>query len=229
MPSPPIVIGVAGGSGSGKTTVVSEIVRDLGSDHVTIIQHDSYYWDRSDVPPADRVHINYDHPDALETPLLVRHLEELRDGRTVEVPVYDFARHARSHATVTAPPRKVVIVEGILILAEPALREMMDIRVFVDTDADIRFIRRLSRDIAERGRTVDSVVQQYLETVQPMHLEFVEPSKRHAHVIIPTGGRNRVAVDMLIARVRAEIHDPRAEAVVGGRRRTDPPPEADAI
>ncbi|HKI96050.1 MAG TPA: uridine kinase [Gemmatimonadales bacterium] len=204
MPSTPIVIGVAGGSGSGKTTVVSEIVRDLGSDQVTIIQHDSYYWDRSDVPPAERVHINYDHPDALETPLLVRHLEELRGGRAVEVPVYDFARHARSKETVTAPPRRVVIVEGILILAEPALREMMDIRVFVDTDADIRFIRRLSRDIAERGRTVDSVVQQYLETVQPMHLEFVEPSKRHAHVIIPTGGRNRVAVDMLIARVRSE-------------------------
>jgi uridine kinase len=209
MASAPIVIGVAGGSGSGKTTVVSEIVRALGSRHVTIIQHDSYYWDRSDVPPEDRVHINYDHPDALETGLLVRHLEELRGGRAVHVPVYDFARHARSAETETAQPRKVIIVEGILILAEPALRAMMDIRVFVDTDADIRFIRRLTRDIAERGRTVDSVVQQYLETVQPMHLEFVEPSKRHAHVIIPTGGRNRVAVEMLIARVRAEIEEAR--------------------
>jgi uridine kinase len=205
--SRPIVIGVAGGSGSGKTTVVTEIVRALGPDQVTIIQHDSYYHDRSTVPPEERVHINYDHPDALETELLVRHLRELRAGRAVAVPLYDFARHTRTRDTETAYPRKVVIIEGILILAEPALRELMDIRVYVDTDADIRLIRRLGRDLEERGRSLESVVQQYLETVQPMHLEFVEPSKRHAHLIIPEGGRNRVAVDMLITKINAILRE----------------------
>jgi uridine kinase len=211
----PVVIGVAGGSASGKTTVVDEIVAALGSDQVTVIAHDAYYHDRSHVPPAERVHINYDHPDALETDLLVRHLEALRAGRAVEVPIYDFAAHTRSRETRRAEPRKAVILEGILILAERALRELMDIRVFVDTDADIRFIRRLMRDVNERGRTVDSVVQQYLETVQPMHLEFVEPSKRHAHVIIPEGGRNRVAVEMLIARITTVLRSGERD----GRRR----------
>ncbi len=205
LSAPPVIIGVAGGSGSGKTTVVSRIVGHLGPDHVTIVEHDSYYRDRSNVPPEDRVHINYDHPDALETDLLISHLQELRAGRPVEVPVYDFAAHARTSRTVTAHPRAVVIVEGILILAEQALREMMDIRVFVDTDSDVRFIRRLTRDLSERGRSVDAVIQQYLETVQPMHLEFVEPSKRHAHIIIPTGGENSVAVDMLITKIRSVV------------------------
>ncbi|MDH3495155.1 MAG: uridine kinase [Gemmatimonadota bacterium] len=201
--SHPIVIGVAGGSGSGKTTVVTEIVRALGPDQVTVIQHDSYYYDRSAVPPTERVHINYDHPDALETELLVTHLTTLKAGAMVGVPVYDFAAHTRSRETWTALPRKVVILEGILILAERHLRDLMDIRVYVDTDADIRFIRRLRRDLRDRGRTLESVIQQYLETVQPMHLEFVEPSKRHAHVIVPQGGRNRVAVDMLLTKIRA--------------------------
>ena len=201
----PVVIGVAGGSASGKTTVVQEIVRALGAHAVTHIEHDAYYFDRSAVPPAERLAINYDHPDALESDLLIRHLEALRAGRAVEVPVYDFARHTRHAETRTALPRSAVIVEGILILAEPRLRALMDIRVFVDTDADIRFIRRLVRDLRTRGRSVDDVVQQYLGTVQPMHLEFVEPSKRHAHVIIPEGGRNQVAVDMLITKIRSVL------------------------
>ncbi|MGE5247189.1 MAG: uridine kinase [Verrucomicrobiota bacterium] len=203
--SRPIVIGVAGGSASGKTTVVGEIVRALGTDRVTVIQHDSYYLDRSTIPLADRARINYDHPDALETDLLVRHLRELRAGRPIAVPVYDYSTHTRSARTQPVPPRKVVILEGILILADPALRALMDIRVYVDADADVRLIRRLERDIHERGRSLESVVRQYLETVQPMHLEFVEPSKRHAHVIIPEGGRNQVAVDMLLARIEAVL------------------------
>lgn len=198
----PTIIGVAGGSGSGKTTVVRRIVDALGADAVTVIEHDSYYQDRSTVPPDDRVHINYDHPDALETSLLVTHLAGLRAGQPAQVPRYDFAEHRRTTTTDIAHPRPVIIVEGILILAEPALRDLMDIRVYVDTDADLCFIRRLERDLAERGRSVASVVQQYLETVQPMHLEFVEPSKRHAHLILPSGGRNDVAVEMLITKVR---------------------------
>jgi uridine kinase len=202
-----VVIGVAGGSGSGKTTVVREITRALGPDTVTVIEHDAYYYDRSAVPPAERLAINYDHPDALETGLLVRHLQALRAGHPADVPVYDFAAHTRYAETRSAPPRPVVIVEGILILTEPALRALMDIRVFVDTDADIRFIRRLERDIRKRGRSVDDVIRQYLGTVQPMHLEFVEPSKRHAHVIIPEGGQNQVAVDMLITKIRSVLRE----------------------
>jgi len=201
--SHPIVIGVAGGSASGKTTVVTEIVGALGADQITVIEHDAYYQDRSTVPADRREEINYDHPDALETDLLIRHLHELRVGRPVAVPVYDFATHTRSARSVTALPRRLIILEGILILAVPALRALMDIRVYVDTDADIRLIRRLERDLQQRGRSLDSVVRQYLQTVRPMHLEFVEPSKRHAHVIIPEGGRNRVAVDMLLAKVRS--------------------------
>jgi len=202
---PPIVIGVAGGSGSGKTTVVQEIIRALGREQVTFIQHDSYYYDRSQVPPAERIHINYDHPDALETPLLVEHLRQLKEGRSVEVPVYDFTEHARTGATVRAEPRRAVILEGILILSDRDLRALMDIRVFVDTDPDLRILRRIDRDMRERGRGLQSVIKQYIETVRPMHLEFVEPSKRYAQVIIPEGGYNKVAVDMLVAHVRAIV------------------------
>lgn len=198
----PIIIGVAGGSGSGKTTVVDAIIDALGADHVSCIQHDSYYRDRSHVPADERAHLNYDHPDALETTLLVEHLRTLKAGRPVEVPVYDFTEHARTTTTVTVEPRRAVILEGILILADRALRAMMDIRVFVDTDADLRILRRIDRDLQERGRSLESVVGQYLETVRPMHLEFVEPSKRYAHVIIPEGGRNTVAVEMLVAKIR---------------------------
>ncbi len=212
MPAPanrPIIIGVAGGSGSGKTTVVREIIRGLGPEQVSVIQHDSYYYDRSDVPRDERVDINYDHPDALETPLLISHLKTLQDGHSVEVPVYDFTNHARLYETETIEPRRAIILEGILILADRELRAMMDIKVFVDTDADISFIRRLQRDMHDRGRTLDSVVQQYLRTVRPMHLEFVEPSKRNADIIVPEGGHNEVAVDMLITKLHAIIRGPR--------------------
>lgn len=198
----PTVIGIAGGSGSGKTTVVDAIVDALGADRVSRIQHDSYYRDRGHLTPEERAGLNYDHPDALETALLVEHLRTLKAGRPVEVPVYDFTNHTRTTETVAVEPRPAVILDGILILADRALRELMDIRVFVDTDADLRILRRMERDLEERGRTLDSVVAQYLETVRPMHLEFVEPSKRYAHVIIPEGGRNVVAVEMLVAKIR---------------------------
>lgn len=201
----PVVIGVAGGSGSGKTTVVREIVRSLGRAHVTVLHHDAYYRDASHLPPDARARINYDHPDSLETELLIEHLEHLRAGQPVSVPTYDFAKHARLPGAETAQPRKAIIVDGMLILWERALREMLDIKVFVDTDADLRFIRRLSRDISERGRTAESVVEQYMGTVRPMHLEFVEPSKRYADLIVPEGGQNRVAVDMLITKIRSIV------------------------
>ncbi len=202
-PIKPIIIGVSGGSGSGKTTVVQRVVDDLGSEQITVIQHDSYYRDRSAVPPEERARLNYDHPDALDTSLLVTHLHELRAGRPVEIPVYDFADHTRLADTVRIEPRKVVIVEGMLVLAERALRDLMDIRVFVDADPDLRLIRRVERDVSERGRAVQSVFEQYLETVRPMHLEFVEPSRRWAHLVIPEGGFNQVGVDMLVAKIRA--------------------------
>ena len=202
----PIIVGVAGGTGSGKTTVVQRVVDALGEDRVAVIQHDSYYHDRSSIAPEDRLKINYDHPDALETSLLVEHLRELRAGRPIERPVYDFSNHTRRPETVTVEPRASVIVEGILILAAPELRGLMDIRVFVDTDADLRLIRRLERDVSQRGRTADAVLDQYVDTVRPMHLEFVEPSKRWAHMIIPEGGFNRVGVDMLVAEVQAATH-----------------------
>ncbi len=198
----PVIIGVAGGSGSGKTTVVREIVSRLGPDDVALIQHDSYYRDRSELSPTERAKVNYDHPDSLETSLLVEDVRSLQDGHAVNVPVYDFSTHTRTAEVVPLAPRKVVIVEGILVLADPDLRAQMAMRVFVDTDPDIRMIRRLRRDMKERGRTLDSVVTQYLESVRPMHLEFVEPSKRHAHIIIPEGGENFVAVDMLVAKIQ---------------------------
>lgn len=202
-PVRPVIIGVAGGSGSGKTTVVKEIVSRLGPDDVTVIQHDSYYKDRSSMTPEERAGVNYDHPDALETSLLVEDLRTLAKGESIQVPVYDFSTHTRTQDVVPLAPCKVMIVEGILVLADPDLRAQMAMRVFVDTDADIRMIRRLERDMTDRGRTLESVVNQYTETVRPMHLEFVEPSKRHAHIIIPEGGENFVAIDMLVAR----IHD----------------------
>jgi uridine kinase len=200
-----IVIGVAGGSGSGKTTVSEAILERVGRDRIAYLQHDSYYKDRSHLPPKERARANFDHPDALESELLAGHLAALKAGQSVEVPLYDFTTHTRQSETAHVEPRKVVLVEGILIFAEKALRELMDIRVFVDTDADVRFIRRLQRDISERGRSVESVIRQYTETVRPMHLEFVEPSKRYADVIVPEGGFNLTAIDMIVARVKDMI------------------------
>lgn len=197
------VIGVAGGSGSGKTTVVRRIVESLGPEHVTLLDHDRYYRDRNDLRLEERAALNYDHPDSLETDLMVRHVRELKTGKVVEVPRYDFTRHARLADRDVFHPRRALIVEGILIFTDQALRELMDIKVFVDTDSDTRFIRRLQRDVAERGRTMESVIDQYQTTVKPMHLEFVEPSKRYADVIIPLGGHNTVAVDLLLTMLRS--------------------------
>jgi len=199
----PLVIGIAGGSGSGKTTVAQEILQRVGRDRIAFLQHDSYYKDLSGLPPAQHAEINFDHPNSLETELLTQHIASLRDGQSVEVPIYDFATDSRTSQTFTVKPHRVIIVEGILIFTEATLRNMFDVKIFVDTDPDLRLIRRLERDILERGRSTESVIKQYLLTVRPMHLEFVEPSKRYADVIIPEGGFNRAAMDMVVARVEA--------------------------
>ena len=199
----PLVIGIAGGSGSGKTTVAQEILQRVGPDRIAFLQHDAYYKDLSGLPPVQRAAVNFDHPNSLESELMIRHIEQLKHGEAIEVPIYDFATHSRTKQSFTVEPRAVILIEGILIFVEPALRDICDVKIFVDTDSDIRFIRRLQRDIAERGRTEDMVVKQYLATVRPMHLEFVEPSKRYADVIIPEGGMNVAALDMVVARVEA--------------------------
>lgn len=203
MSRAPVVIGVAGGSGSGKTTVVRRIVDSLGPEQVVVLEHDRYYRERNDLRLEERAALNYDHPDSLETSLLVQHLEALKAGQPIEVPLYDFTSHARRGDTQRMQPRRAIIVEGILIFADRALRDVMDIKVFVDADADTRFIRRLQRDVAERGRTMDSVIEQYQGTVKPMHFEFVEPTKRYADLIIPVGGHNAVAVDLMLSLVRS--------------------------
>jgi uridine kinase len=199
----PLVIGIAGGSGSGKTTVAQAILQGVGPDRIAFLQHDSYYKDLRGLPPAQRNEFNFDHPNSLETDLLIQHIACLKKGKPVDVPIYDFSTDSRTDQTFTVQPTNVILVEGILIFTESALRKMFDIKIFVDTDADLRFIRRLERDIHERGRTTDSVIKQYLHTVRPMHLEFVEPSKRYADVIIPEGGHNAAALDMVVARVEA--------------------------
>ncbi len=207
MPKRPIVIGIAGGTGSGKTTVAEAIVRRIGPERIALIQQDSYYKDQSHLPMEERVRINYDHPDSLDTELLIRHLKELMAGRPVEVPIYDFTTYTRTPHTRRVEPRPVILVEGILVFVDKALRDLFDIRIYVDADPDIRFIRRLQRDIAERGRTLESVIRQYLSTVRPMHLEFVEPSKRYADIIIPEGGFNTVALDLIVARIQAMLQE----------------------
>jgi uridine kinase len=199
----PLVIGIAGGSGSGKTTVAQAILTRVGRDRIAFLQHDSYYKDLSGLPPVQRREINFDHPNSLESDLLIQHIASLRDGKPVQVPIYDFSADRRTGKTFTIEPHSVIIVEGILIFVEPELRKMFDVKIFVDTDADLRFIRRLERDLAERGRNTESVIKQYLSTVRPMHLEFVEPSKRYADVIIPEGGFNTAALDMVVARIEA--------------------------
>ncbi len=200
-----VCIGVAGGTGSGKTTVAEAIVARIGADRIAYLQHDSYYRDLAGHDRHELAHHNFDHPNALESDLLAAHIAALKAGRAAEIPVYDFTRHVRTDRTRRVEPHRVVLVEGILLFAEPALRELFDIKIFVDTDADLRFIRRLRRDIRERGRSVESVVAQYMETVRPMHLEFVEPSKRWADLIIPEGGFNSVALDVVCAQLEALV------------------------
>jgi len=203
---PPLIIGVAGGSGSGKTTISREILDYVGRDSIAYLQHDAYYRDLSHLSLEERRACNFDHPDSLEDELLLEHLHVLSDMRPVEVPVYDFTQSVRRPETRRVDPKPIILLEGILIFVNSALREMMDIRIFVDTDADLRFIRRLQRDLRERGRSSESVIDQYLGAVRPMHLEFVEPSKRYAHVIVPEGGRNQVALEMICARIERMLH-----------------------
>lgn len=197
----PVVIGIAGGTGSGKTTVARSISDRVGRDRIEWIPHDSYYRNFDGLTSEERHKINFDHPDSLETELLTRHLDVLAKGSSVEMPLYDFTTHSRRAETQRVEARRVIIVEGILVLAEPELRKRIDIKLFVDTPADIRFVRRLVRDIKSRGRSLESVVEQYMTTVRPMHEEFVEPSKRYADLIIPEGGENQVAIEAIIARV----------------------------
>ena len=201
-----VVIGIAGGSGSGKTTVQRRIMERFGPRRIALLDHDAYYRDLEHLAPEQRARFNFDHPDALETGLMVEHLDALLAGQSVEKPTYSFATHARLEATETIEPRPVVLVDGILVLAEPDLRERMDVKLYVDAPDDVRLMRRIERDLHERGRSIDSVLEQYRRTVRPMHLEFVEPSKRHADVIIPRGGRNQVAIDMVIARVQSLLN-----------------------
>lgn len=196
-----LVIGIAGGTGSGKTTVANTILERVGEDIVAYLPHDAYYKDLSSLPKPQRDEINFDHPNSLETSLMIEHVEQLKSGKSVELPIYNFKTHTRTNKVIKVLPKPVIVVEGILIFGEPDLCKLFDVKLFVDTDADLRLIRRIQRDITERGRTVESVLQQYEKTVRPMHLEFVEPSKRYADVIIPEGGFNQVAMDMVIARI----------------------------
>jgi uridine kinase len=199
----PVIIGIAGGTGSGKTTVANVIMERVGARHIAYLPHDAYYRDLGDLPQVQRSMINFDHPNSLDSDLLAEHIQQLKHWQPIELPVYDFKTHSRTNKCVHIDPQPVVLVEGILIFADVALRNVFDVKIFVDTDPDIRFIRRLQRDIEERGRTTQTVVQQYLTTVRPMHLEFVEPSKRYADVIIPEGGLNSVAMDMVVSRIQA--------------------------
>jgi uridine kinase len=201
MSPSPLVIGVAGGTGSGKTTVAQAILQRVGAHHIAYLPHDAYYRDFTAFPHAEREAINWDHPNALDTDLMVEHIRALKAQQTVLLPVYDFTAYRRTERTMLVAPQPIVLVEGILIFTDPELRRLFDVKIFVDTDADLRLIRRLQRDLAERGRSVDSVIRQYLSTVRPMHLEFVEPTKRFADVIIPEGGQNEVAIGMVVARI----------------------------
>ncbi len=202
----PLVIAIAGGSGSGKTTVANEILKQVGSHRIAYLPHDAYYRDLTDLPLNQRAEVNFDHPNSLESSLLIEHIRKLKRWEPVDLPIYDFTHHRRTGETRRVEPSMVIIVEGILIYAEPELREEFDVKIFVDTDSDLRFIRRLERDITERGRTTETVVRQYLTTVRPMHMDFVEPSKRYADVIIPEGGFNTVALDMVISRIESLLH-----------------------
>ena len=202
-----ILIGIAGGTGSGKTTLADKVVQSFGSNEVSILRHDNYYKRHDEMPFEERCKLNYDHPDAFDTDLLCEHIKLLKAGHSIQMPVYDYTIHNRSDKTVEVTTAPVIVLEGILIFAEPELCNLMDIKVFVDTDADVRILRRITRDVKERGRSLDSVITQYLTTVKPMHEQFVEPSKRHADIIIPEGGENVVALDMLIQRVKKHLNE----------------------
>lgn len=199
-----MTIGIAGGTGSGKTTLTRRLQKEFAGD-VSILYHDNYYKPHNELDYEHRSKLNYDHPDAFDTPLLVQHLTALRQGKSIRCPVYDYAIHNRSEQFITIHPTKVIIVEGILIFADPVLRKLLDIKIFVDTDADVRILRRIMRDVQERGRSLDSVVKQYLSTVKPMHEQYVEPSKRTADIIVPEGGYNLVALEMIIQRVKGHV------------------------
>ena len=201
-----LVIGIAGGSGSGKTTLMKNLVQTFG-DHVTVVSHDNYYKRHDELTYEQRCLINYDEPDAFETDLMARHLDILKQGQAINCPVYDYTIHNRSDEVVTIEPRPVIIVEGILIFADEALRELMDIRIFVDTDADVRLCRRIKRDVNKRGRTLESVLTQYQQTVKPMHEKYVEPSKKYANLVVPEGGKNYVALDMIVDRIRRHLNE----------------------
>ena len=201
-----LVIGIAGGTGSGKTTLMNNILEAFGN-QVCVLSHDNYYRRLDHLAMEDRVKVNYDEPAALETELMVTHLEALRSGFSIDCPVYDFSQHNRSAETLRIEPQRVIIVEGILIFENEALRDLMDIRIFVDTDADVRLCRRIARDVNERGRTLESVIAQYQTTVKPMHEKYVEPSKRHANIVVPEGGKNQVALDMILGRIRRHLEE----------------------
>ena len=203
----PLVIGIAGGSGSGKTTVANVILSRVGAQHIAYLPHDAYYKDLSKLPPNQKAAINFDHPDSLDTDLMILHIQKLKQWEIVHIPIYDFKHDQRTSKTIEVTPQQVILVEGILIFAIPELLSLFDVKIFVDTDDDIRLIRRLQRDIYQRGRTTESVIEQYLTTVRPMHLEFVVPSRRNADIIIPEGGYNAVAMDMIVARVQSLLYE----------------------
>ncbi len=200
----PLIIGIAGGTGSGKTTLVERLREQFGDD-ISVLAHDSYYKAHHDLPLEERRLLNYDHPSSFDTDRMIADLEQLRAGRAIERPVYDYTIHDRTEETVTVPPNKVILVDGILVFEDPGLRDLMDIKIFVDTDADVRILRRILRDVKERGRSLDSVVEQYLSTVKPMHEQFIEPSKRYADIIVPEGGKNLVAIMMIVQRIAYHI------------------------
>ena len=202
-----IIIGIAGGTGSGKTTLTEKLRDHFGADEVSVINHDSYYKRHDELPYEERCKLNYDHPDSFDTALMIAHLQELRAGHPVQVPVYDYTIHNRSDKTVTVQPAPVIIVEGILIFENEELRNLMDIRIYVDTDADIRLCRRIKRDVNKRGRTLESVLKQYQDTVKPMHERYVEPSKKYANIVVPEGGKNLVALDMIIGRIQRHLEE----------------------
>lgn len=200
--SQPILIGITGGTGSGKSTIAREIFCNFSEDCIAMIEQDSYYKDQSKLSFEERIKTNYDHPDAFDTDLLIQHLEELLSRKSINKPIYDFEKHNRKKETIKVDSKEIIILEGILILQEKAIRDLLDIKIYVDTDADVRIIRRLQRDINERGRTVESVINQYINVVRPMHMQFIEPTKRYADIIIPEGGHNRVAIDLMVANIK---------------------------